>query len=431
MAYQCKIDSMVLDLIDISDEWKGALVRHHYAGRDGADLEWMGWDSTEHRLRAVFSGAGTEDADFSNSYANHGDFLAMLRQNDEMPLVHPVYGEVRGRVADLSIKHEDVTEFIQIDFTFVEQGLDKPISLVLKAQDVVSELTKKALGDLSKSFPPLGPDALAVECEVDFEDPNWQDKLTSAFAAFSNKIQTAVAAVAGQLGRIDAIGSAIGAAASSLAGATEFSKNLPGQISAQVHGMLDKMAELAKAIEGDPIAASGLVYEQMAVQTATFAGTEIAKFVRLLAALQMLRTVADALALDEDSLNASKAYEAQQGFDSSGRWLARTSAPESYPANATHVGRMVANARALVQQSIALADDPQPYMEMALAVEMQFRERLLQLEQIREIEVLDPTPLHLLCVRNGLPYNAAERIARLNNFRNPSFVQGKVLIYAR
>jgi len=55
---------------------------------------------------------------------------------------------------------------------------------------------------------------------------------------------------------------------------------------------------------------------------------------------------------------------------------------------------------------------------------------LVDFERLVEVEILKPTPLHVVCHRHGLPYNVAERLVLLNRIRNPSFVQGKVLLYA-
>jgi hypothetical protein len=57
-------------------------------------------------------------------------------------------------------------------------------------------------------------------------------------------------------------------------------------------------------------------------------------------------------------------------------------------------------------------------------------ERKLQLDRVKTITVDQPTPLHLLCLQNGLPYAMAERIWDLNpDLENPTFCKGKVKIY--
>jgi hypothetical protein len=41
-------------------------------------------------------------------------------------------------------------------------------------------------------------------------------------------------------------------------------------------------------------------------------------------------------------------------------------------------------------------------------------------------------PLHLVCLKYGLPYTDAERLLGVNRqIRNPNFADGEVLVYAR
>jgi uncharacterized protein (UPF0261 family) len=41
-------------------------------------------------------------------------------------------------------------------------------------------------------------------------------------------------------------------------------------------------------------------------------------------------------------------------------------------------------------------------------------------------------PLHLVCLRYGLPYTDAERLVKVNkNIQNPNFASGAVSVYAR
>jgi hypothetical protein len=74
-------------------------------------------------------------------------------------------------------------------------------------------------------------------------------------------------------------------------------------------------------------------------------------------------------------------------------------------------------ATALQQQAAALTD----YIDN---VKME-RDRLII------AEIGNDTPLHLICLRHGLPYSYADRICSINDFRNPTFCAGEVRLYAR
>jgi hypothetical protein len=55
----------------------------------------------------------------------------------------------------------------------------------------------------------------------------------------------------------------------------------------------------------------------------------------------------------------------------------------------------------------------------------------LERDRIITVEAENPMPLHLICLRHGLPYSYADRICTINDFWNPTFCEGEVRIYAR
>ena len=54
----------------------------------------------------------------------------------------------------------------------------------------------------------------------------------------------------------------------------------------------------------------------------------------------------------------------------------------------------------------------------------------LERERIIRITLDNEMPLHLVCLKYGLPCQAAERILAINNISNPNFVSGSIDIYA-
>ena len=53
----------------------------------------------------------------------------------------------------------------------------------------------------------------------------------------------------------------------------------------------------------------------------------------------------------------------------------------------------------------------------------------LEMEAIVTIDVDPPMPLHMVCLREGLPYAMAERILSINSIGNSNAVSGKINIY--
>jgi hypothetical protein len=53
----------------------------------------------------------------------------------------------------------------------------------------------------------------------------------------------------------------------------------------------------------------------------------------------------------------------------------------------------------------------------------------LESEKLVTVSVDNETPLHLLCLQRGLPYNYAERLIMVNNIPYPNQVKGEVQVY--
>lgn len=68
---------------------------------------------------------------------------------------------------------------------------------------------------------------------------------------------------------------------------------------------------------------------------------------------------------------------------------------------------------------------------MALTLMSHVIDVKIERDRLIKIEVDNATPLHLICLTYGLPYNTAEQLLTVNRIRHPSFVSGEVNIYAR
>jgi len=56
----------------------------------------------------------------------------------------------------------------------------------------------------------------------------------------------------------------------------------------------------------------------------------------------------------------------------------------------------------------------------------------LEREKMKAVILDNPLPLHLVCLRYGLPCKDAERLLKVNRgIRNPNFASGEVLVYVR
>ena len=403
-----------LDYQDVSVERKLALVRHEYPGHDGADLEAQGWGPGEHRLRVVFL------EDRQDDWAK---LQAVLANGASMELQHPEKGALKGHVESISIRYDERIDTTEVEITFVEDGIHAKPAFRPSAQDVAAGMRASsqaaATSQAAKGF------GLKTAPSPDLADPTWLEKLGD-LGAVTNAM---VRAMAAQIGRLDGLIVRFTSPVSAAFAALEWTADLPSQLAKRIGTVLDLMQGKVQGSPSPALSAKKFLANAKAFAD-TFTGTDAEGTARIMTAQQGAMTVAAVMADDEVRIRAMRAYEASQSFDDEGRWVGRGAQPEQLPATVTQIEELVALSRRLIQQARPWVEDPADLDRLALALQDSFRTRLVEFEKLREVEILVPTPLHLICHQYGLPYNVAERLVILNQIRNPSFVQGRIQIYA-
>jgi hypothetical protein len=87
--------------------------------------------------------------------------------------------------------------------------------------------------------------------------------------------------------------------------------------------------------------------------------------------------------------------------------------------------------RARIEAAVEIARDMDSLKIMAAALLTQVNSVRLQREKMIKVTLDNPMPLHLVCLRYGLPYTDAERLVKVNNIKQPNFTDGEVSVYAR
>lgn len=411
-----KLGGYVVPCSEVEDEYKNAIARHEYPGHNGADLESLGARATEHKLKAVFT---------APQKAEWEGIKAFLKTGSNAVLEHFELGEIQVKIESVTVKHDQRIDTVEVDFNVVEDGVDAPATLARPAAiDVVASLAQTlvdaAVASTANQFLPA---AVPV---ADLTDPTWLEKLGDLGA----KAGAVVGALHQGLGRLDGMIAAFSYPVTTALNALSFAADLPSQFALRLARVLDLMQGKV-AGSADPAASTSRFLRDAGALADQFRGTPLEGTARLMVAAQGVRTVATVMASDEDRLRAMRAYETATPFDENGRWIAQAAAPTQLPATATQMAFLVGQARRLVQAARPWMEEPHALDRVAVALQDQYNDRLVEFEQLREIVVAEPTPLHLVCHRNGLPYNAAERVALLNpQIRNPTFTQGRILIYA-
>lgn len=410
------IAGMAIDVMDVTDSWSHAIGRHEFVGRNGAELEWLGAHPGEFRVRAVFQGP--------DDLAKYVALMRVLRKGASVEFEHPVHGRIDALVGAITNKMDRRIDTAEVEFSIIEDQLDAEIVYKPHAQDVAIACSQAAIdnGVCPDIWKPVSPAKLP---NIDLQDPSWITKL--AALGLGNKISSYVRSLAAGLGTIAALRVGLTAPVAAAFNALQFASDMPGQVAFQVAEFLELFASARLSNAPDPVLSCQRLVADLRDLHRVFQGTSLESSVRVLGSLQGARSAALAMAADENNLRAQVASEQSVAFDLRGNRIGASLT--TMPATADQVGRLVSATRQLLSDALPYTSAPDPLKEFALALHRQYRDRLVSFETLREITVVQPTPLHLICLQYGLPYAMAERIVRLNGIKNPSFVEGRIRIY--
>lgn len=412
-----RIAGISIPCTDSGSSRKHAMAKHEYAGFNGGDVQPLGARIQEIKLTATFVGE-KELADWDEIEGHFNTGATVVVEHFER-------GEISAKIESVDVKIDRRKKTVEVDFSILEDGVEtQPVPVRPSAQDVVAsaaqDIADAATESTANQFLPSAVPA------PDLTSPTWLEQLGD----LGSKLNDLVAGIRLALGRLDGLIATFSYPVTNALSALSFGADLPSQVGLRLARVLDLMqGKVAGA--ADPGASAAKFLRDAGELADTFRGSPLEGQARTMVALQGARTVATLMATDEDRLRAMQAYEAEDAFDARGHWVAKAAAPTSLPTSATQMAYVIGLARHLIQAARPWVEEPHLMDRVAVTLQDQYNDRLVDYEKLREIVVLEPTPLHLVCHRNGLPYNAAERIALLNpHIRNPTFTQGKVLIYA-
>jgi hypothetical protein len=105
--------------------------------------------------------------------------------------------------------------------------------------------------------------------------------------------------------------------------------------------------------------------------------------------------------------------------------------PDVQLMNIRELEETLAIVRARLEAAVAIARDMDSLKQTAENLLNHVNSVRLEREKMIKVILDNPMPLHLVCLKYGLPYQDAERLLRINHIRQPNFTAGEVLVYAR
>lgn len=430
-----------LDIQDIGDSFPNALAVHEFPFLAGAMLQNMGAKGRQIKFRAFFIGT---------AYANHEVLLNILKSLKAKELIHPKYGVIKGDIAQIDVRHTNYINTAEVDISFYE-GL-------IKSEPVAADGVPGSVEDAFLDGQDEAADALEDDISGDLESEGTgicrqtldaSKGILEQFTGLTSKARAYVGQVETSVRTLESTLTSITSPANSIISTVTYAANLPGRVVGAAARCVERYAESYTTLRSFPrqftsSLRQGLLQLEQSfssfqskapagsaravTETAAMAAT--ARQINFAASQRLALEAAYAFQTDQQARQEGKRNEDQRSFDNLGNYLNPT-VPDRFM-NAPEIEAVLAEVMTAAQRSVE-ADRSQASIKKATAALVDHAWKIkLEMERIYAVEIDNMIPVHLLCLKYGLPYNAAERVLAINpGVKHPNFISGTVNIYAQ
>ncbi|GAF80623.1 unnamed protein product, partial [marine sediment metagenome] len=336
------------------------------------------------------------------TYEEHFFFLDYIRsKRDNFTFTHPKYGEIVGKINNVTPYHDDTDEYVSITFEFIEETTTEEVSQIIY---------------------------LVPEMAAGFTDTN--TKLTEVVEQAQKGASNGVAWIAGAqnfVADLDTYLSHLTSPATSLINTINYGTSLPGQIMGSINGAVDRIVQLYQTGRNAPASFINNCITGVRALKATFSGVN-ANYVHVMGSSRVAYEAGAILEEDDQNFRDIKEKEGETAFDAAGNYRPVTTLPETMTIDELEFA--LYEVRTLINEAIQIDRDNRALQEQARHLQRYVNRIKLDRDRIETKEYSLRT-MHEIALDNGLTYHAAERIAKLNPaIINPTFTNGdiKVLI---
>jgi len=435
-------NGLELEMETIEDTFEKAIAQYDYPYADGVDLEDMGQKAHKIRMRCYFY----DNAD-QETYSQHILLLnTTLASKDLIDLMHPKYGLIEGKIESMMVQHDDRQRCAVADIVFVEQMRDvypdKTASVLAKVEGTYAkgqaEQETKIATDIKAALP--NADKGAVGKTI-----NPLMGLLAQVQEYSNKTRAFVGAVEGYLATSESLVNQVMSPVNSLQATITYAENLPGRILGSNSGIVERVALLYTSLKNFPtrfIKQLDSAFDDMLDSLKSFNPTDptpakeiMTTHLEIACAQRLALEAAQIYAADDDAFRGGSGENsvemvyanADQAAEESGGSISTSSIQIM---NIQELEETLAIVRNRIEGAVAKAREMDSLKQMAEALLIQVNRVRLERERMVKVVLDNPMPLHLVCLKYGLPYTDAERLLKVNRIRNPNFTAGEVYVYA-
>lgn len=416
-----KLGPWTLRLVSIGDEVNHAIAETKYPYKNGADLEDMGVDPETLKFSCILS----NDEYDKNFTELRKWFLSIFTK--PVLLVHPKHGAVTGYPKNVSFSNDRRRHFCEFTFDFVVAHIQPDIQsysdpyasnleeAVALNDDVVAEI---ALTMQQTGIPDIPGSS------------DWS--LLDIWASLGDKARSYAEATSKAMGKILSAVETVKAPLDAISTSIDYVESLSGTLAKAIQGCCDSFVAVSRKVtarKGKSRASVATLVSDLSTMLASLneapAGVQ-ASFATL-AASTIATETAKLISDDEKKMGESIAAERVELDDAEGRPLADEKTP--YLLTPNDLEDTLAMARAFIQKVLPVAISPYRLKKQAATLSDAVLRLKMEYMTTKTLKLSHDTPLHKIALDNGLNYKAAERLCALNDVKNPTFMNGEVLVY--
>lgn len=413
------LNDILLDCETVSDDFEKAVSKQHIPFSDDVYLTDMGLKERKIKIRCYF---------WADTYEKHKELLALLWGQTDFELKHPVYGLLKGKVESISIRSDDRLNTVEIDIGFVVGKSNRPEPVSSDIEGESEDLYISGMREIEKDYRDemVSGSVLPGEVIDGKLNPDFP-MLEQMPVALGPEGRTYVRQLDVMVNRLNSSAAGVSLPGGSLLSDINLGIGIPGRIISTLAAFALRQVAMFSSLRSSPdrffaSLKSGLMQFSGMLPDSTneraYAST---------AALSASRELSLVYAEDETLRIRQKRLETVKIFDDLGRM--NTLDRQEYPMNAVQVEKTLYTVREM--NVIAIAGDREITSLKLLSDKLLDHVSKIKLnrEKIIRVEVDNEIPLHLVCLKYGLPYQSADRIMLINRIKHPSFTQGGVDIY--
>lgn len=441
--YQTSIAGFPLDIETLSDGYQKAIARHEFPNTNGALLEDMGQKGRVITIRCFFGVSGGVA-----TFDDYFEFIKVLDDISVVEYIHPEDGLLKGRIEKVDKRKDDKLETAAVDITFLEARIDTEVQTEISMPgfgeeaflDGQVEQQTQCVDDITNDMGTARTSAAAKALDPDVGILEQFSDLSGSVRAYVSQVDTVVS-------QLEATLVLVTQPANTLLATVDYAANLPGRIVGAVAQVVERYAESYNALREFPaqfqrslkfnlnqLESSVRAFKSKAPAGSsrnlaeTSAMTMVANQINLSTAHRLSLEAAYGFSTDQTNRQLALKNEGQKSFDILGRY-SEPIAPDPIMTQ-NEIEATLASVMTAAQESVDLMRGTQSIKRGVTGLVDFARIIKLKAASIKQVDIDGELPLHLILLKYGLPYNAAERVLAINpQIKHPSFVSGSINIY--